>query len=481
MHEGRVLAGKYRLLSKLTAGGMGSVWRAEHVELGSPAAVKLLEPTIADSAEALARFKREAQSSASLRSSNIVQVFDFGVDGHTPYIAMELLRGRSLSEVLRERKTLPPQETAMILAQVARAAAWAHSRGIVHRDLKPGNVFLSEDANDIVVKLLDFGIAKPIHMDFTVTPVTLAGAIMGTPQYMSPEQASGRREVDHRTDIWAFAVIAFECLTGRHAFQADTLGGLVLAICTEPMPIPSEHGNVPEGFDEWFARATERDPDERFQDITEAGEALLAVCGGDPTSSRPLRLPGEFADLLPTAAPLTPRTRVQYPFAPDATTTMHSGFVTRKLKLAIFVGLFGTGAAAAALLHFSSERNASAARAASVRNPFASHTSAPPSPNSPAPESRQASSLPSPTPSNASSDDTHAKSAPPANVTGKKRRSASDHKSASMLSMPFAPSPSARAPLVPASAPESQALPAPASPCDPGMKNKLGFCPRPGK
>ena len=285
MRQGRILAGKYRLVSKLTEGGMGMVWRAEHVELGSPAAVKLLDPTIADSSEALARFKREAQSAASLRCTNIVQIFDFGVDENMPYIAMELLRGKSLAEKLRAERQLSPVDTAAVLSQVARAAAWAHSQGIVHRDLKPGNIFLSEDADDIVVKLLDFGIAKPVHMDLSETPVTLTGAIMGTPQYMSPEQASGKKLVDHRTDIWSFGIIAFECIIGRHAFHADTLGGLVLAICTEPLPKPSDFAQVPPGFDEWFAQAAHRDLDKRFPTITEAADTLRFICGVESTGN----------------------------------------------------------------------------------------------------------------------------------------------------------------------------------------------------
>jgi serine/threonine protein kinase len=288
MRQGRILAGKYRLISKLTEGGMGMVWRAEHVELGTPAAVKVLDPTIAESAEALARFKREAQSAASLRSTNIVQIFDFGVDDTQPYIAMELLRGKSLADKLRIEGRMSPAETAAVLSQVARATAWAHSRGIVHRDLKPGNIFLSEDADDIVVKLLDFGIAKPVQLDLSETPVTLTGAIMGTPQYMSPEQASGKKVVDHRTDIWSFAIIAFECLTVQHAFRADTLGGLVLAICTEPMPKPSDFGVVPQGFDTWFARAASRELSQRYSSITDAADALRFVCGADTTGSNRL-------------------------------------------------------------------------------------------------------------------------------------------------------------------------------------------------
>lgn len=279
MPDDRVIAGKYRLITKLSEGGMGAVWRAEHLELNCPAAVKLLDPVFAESPEAFARFKREAQSAAFLRSTNIVQIFDFGLDDGVPYIAMELLRGQSLAERLSEKCPLSPRETAVILSQVAKAVTWAHGMDIVHRDLKPGNIFLSEDAGENVVKLVDFGIAKPLHPDLSDEPVTLTGSIMGTPRYMSPEQASGRRRVDHRTDIWSFGIVGFECLTGCHAFAAETLGGLLLAICTDPLPIPSHIAQVPTGFDEWFARCVHREPGLRFMSIAEAADVLRFVCG----------------------------------------------------------------------------------------------------------------------------------------------------------------------------------------------------------
>src|SRR5664280_1051154 len=259
MPDDRVIAGKYRLITKLSEGGMGAVWRAEHLELNCPAAVKLLDPAFAESPEAFARFKREAQSAASLRSTNIVQIFDFGLDDGVPYIAMELLRGQSLAERLSEKCPLSPRQTAAIL--------------------KPGNIFLSEDAAENVVKLVDFGIATPLHPDLSDEPVTLTGSIMGTPRYMSPEQASGRRRVDHRTDIWSFGIVGFECLTGCHAFAAETLGGLLLAICTDPLPIPSHIAQVPTGFDEWFARCVHREPGLRFLSIAEAADVLRFVCG----------------------------------------------------------------------------------------------------------------------------------------------------------------------------------------------------------
>lgn len=281
MSDGQVLAERYRLIEQLSRGGMGSVWRAEHIELGTPAAVKLIDPTLADTEEALIRFRREAQAAASLRSSNIVQIFDYGVAGGIPYIAMELLRGQSLARRLATNAPLSPLETAVILMQVGKAVAWAHSMGVVHRDLKPDNVFLAEDAGETVVKLLDFGIAKTFSLGFAEPPTTVAGAIMGTPYYMSPEQAVGDRTVDYRSDIWSYGVIAFECLTGQRPFAADSVGGLVLAICSGKIPKPSDCAEVPAGFDEWFVCAANRDPAGRFPSIRDAAVELRRICAKD--------------------------------------------------------------------------------------------------------------------------------------------------------------------------------------------------------
>ena len=279
MHEGRLLSGRYRLLSKLGQGGMGSVWRAEHVALRTIAAVKLIDPSIAESAEARARFEREAQAAASLRSAHVVQILDYGVDDGLPYIVMELLQGESLADRLERVGRLEPRETAVILAQVAKAMARAHEQHIVHRDLKPDNIFLIRDGDEEIAKVLDFGIAKS-RGDGVTNVATQTGTMLGTPYYMSPEQAIGQRAVDHRTDIWAFAVIAYESITGARPFEGETIGGVAVAICVGRIPRPSEVGSVPEGFDEWFARCTDRDPNQRFQSIKDAAVHLQAVCEG---------------------------------------------------------------------------------------------------------------------------------------------------------------------------------------------------------
>jgi len=272
-----VVSGRYRLESLLGQGGMGSVWRAHHLALNAPVAIKLIDPALAGSPEAQARFIREAQAAAALRSPNVVQTLDFGVDQGVPYIVMELLVGESLADRLARVGRLTPADTARIVGDVAKAIGKAHAAEIVHRDLKPDNVFLAHDEDDEVVKVLDFGVAKATGAVGASTSRTRTGAILGTPYYMSPEQAQGDKRVDWRTDLWALAVIAFECLVGRRPFEADGLGSLIMQICAAPVPVPSTLGPVPRGFDAWWAKATVRDPTARFQSAKELASTLRAV------------------------------------------------------------------------------------------------------------------------------------------------------------------------------------------------------------
>ncbi|HEY1535481.1 MAG TPA: serine/threonine-protein kinase, partial [Polyangiaceae bacterium] len=300
-----IIAGKYRLLRKLGQGGMGSVWYAEHLTLHSPVAIKLIDPSIADNAEALGRFLREAQSAASLRSPHVVQILDHGVDNGVPYIAMELLEGESLADRLTRVGRLSPGETARVLQHVARAIGRAHEAGIVHRDLKPDNIYLVRNDDEEIAKVLDFGIAKSnAHgLGASAGGGTRTGAVLGTPYYMSPEQAEGAKTLDGRADIWAMGVIAFECLLGSRPFDEETLGSLLLAICARPIPIPSQRGPVPPGFDEWFARACARDVTERYAAARDAAADLRQVCDGKLSTSGnygpPPNAPGALGSQTP--------------------------------------------------------------------------------------------------------------------------------------------------------------------------------------
>src|SRR6187402_104715 len=213
--SGHSIGGRYCLVAKLGAGGMGEVWQAEHVTLKSQVAIKFINPELAASGNGLQRFLREAQACAALKSSHIVQVFDFGVDHEVPYIAMELLKGENLGERLQREHALTPAATGMILTHVARAMTHAHEVGIVHRDLKPDNVFIVREHGAEIAKVVDFGVAKVTGggLDSTTGGGTKTGAILGTPFYVSPEQARGNKAVDFRSDLWALGVIVYECLT----------------------------------------------------------------------------------------------------------------------------------------------------------------------------------------------------------------------------------------------------------------------------
>jgi len=284
--KGTVLADRYRLVERLGEGSMGSVWRAEHLTLGSEVAIKLLDASIARHSVALARFMREARSAASLKSVHVVQIHDFGVFGEIPYIAMELLRGETLGARVRRLGKLDPGETAQILTHVARAIGKAHEAGVVHRDLKPDNIFLVREDDEEFAKVLDFGVAKAGEGVFAAT-LTSAGKLLGTPAYMSAEQAAGT-PVDRRTDLWAMAVIAFECLTGTLPFIGDDLPDLLHAIHDGPIPIPSRLGRVPVGFDAWFARGVARRLDDRFRSAREMAAELRRICADD-TAGAPRR------------------------------------------------------------------------------------------------------------------------------------------------------------------------------------------------
>jgi serine/threonine protein kinase len=276
---GQLIADRYKLDRPLERGAMGSVWRAEQVRLRAPVAVKFLDPSLIGDKEMHDRFIQEARSAAAVRSAHVVQVFDYGTEDGVPYIAMELLDGENLDTRLGARGTLSPAELAKLFTELARGISQAHAIGVIHRDLKPGNIFIAREGEHEVTKIVDFGIAKVKASALRLTQGigTQLGTLLGTPQYMSPEQVRGSGSIDHRTDLWALAVIACECLTGRCPFSGATIGDLTVQICTEKPPAPSSFGPVPAGFDQWFFKATQKKPTKRFQSVEEMAERLHAV------------------------------------------------------------------------------------------------------------------------------------------------------------------------------------------------------------
>jgi len=230
---GTTLDGRYRLVAHLASGGMGAIFRAEHVYMRKELALKVLRPDLSSLPDIAERFRREAEIAAGLEHDNIVRVTDFG---RSPegwlFLSMELLEGESLFERLRRAGPLMPEEAVSILVQMCRGLEAAHARGVVHRDLKPENIFLTAQPAGLV-KILDFGIAK--LTDPQVASDTQAGMVVGTPEYLSPEQAMGSA-VDGRADVYAVGLIGWRMLAGHHPFRAEDARGLLMMQATKPVP-----------------------------------------------------------------------------------------------------------------------------------------------------------------------------------------------------------------------------------------------------
>jgi len=264
-----------RLVSRIGEGGMGSVWVAEDLAAGGPVAVKTLSPRHLRDPELRQRFKQEAHILARIESPHVVEVLEYGeTDSGVPYIVMELLHGETLGSRLQRLGPLPLADVVRIVGQAALALDRAHQFGIVHRDLKPENLFLTQVAGGLFVKVIDFGIAKLPVADLR-NVLTLTGQIIGTPNYMSPEAMMDSRAVDHRSDTWALAAVAYEALTGRRPFDARSFGEQMLivnaAVFKKPTTLRPE---LPEPLDAWVERALKRDPAARFSSVREAAFAL---------------------------------------------------------------------------------------------------------------------------------------------------------------------------------------------------------------
>lgn len=288
--EGVTLAGRYRLIRKLGSGGMGSVWLAHDTSLDSTCAIKLIDEQKSKNQEIRLRFAREAKATAQLRGPHVVDVFDRGECDGVLYIAMEYLVGEDLCSRLAASEILSGPAAYKIVAHVARALAGAHALGIVHRDLKPENIFLIAGYDEEIAKVLDFGIAQ--HDDYQLADrATRTGSFLGTPYYVSPEQARGR-PTDHRSDLWSLGVITFQCLTGRLPFDADSLADLMCLILSEPIvPITAYAPDLPPAMQTWWEKAVQRDRELRFQSAKEMSDALADALGLEARVMVPSILP----------------------------------------------------------------------------------------------------------------------------------------------------------------------------------------------
>jgi serine/threonine-protein kinase len=274
---GKVVEGKYRIEALVGRGGMGAVFRAENVRIGKAVALKIMHRGYATGSESEQRFLREARVAGSLGHPNIVEVFDLGhTDDGKPFQVMELLEGQTLAERIRTEGALPEREALDFAEEVLSALEAAHDRGVVHRDLKPENVFLTERGDRTTAKLLDFGVSKSLGEH--TQSLTLTGVVVGTPYYLSPEQARGERDVDHRVDIWAMGVLMYEALTGVLPFTAKSYDKLLTKILTQKPALPSRfQPRLTPAVEALILRALSPDRRERFRSATEMLAALRAA------------------------------------------------------------------------------------------------------------------------------------------------------------------------------------------------------------
>lgn len=282
--QGQVIAGRYRLLDLLGKGSMGSVWRAEYKHYNTTVAVKIMHGEMACDDEARGRFLREAKIASTLKSPYLTQVVDFGNLGEDPedgvFMVLEHLEGISLHQRIKTMGRLPLQETYRWVSNVCAGMSLAHQHGLVHRDLKPANIFLTYAQGTQIAKVLDFGVAKaPDALSMTAMDPTRTGVIVGSPYYMSPEQARGVRDIDHRSDLWSIGVVAFECLSGSRPIGGKVLADIMVNVLIEPIPAMSSVVPVPPAVDAWMARALARDRDNRFSTAEEMAYAFQAAMG----------------------------------------------------------------------------------------------------------------------------------------------------------------------------------------------------------
>lgn len=280
MESGQTIAGKYRLNRMIGTGGMASVWSATNIFTEREFAMKFMLPQVARTPEAARRFLLEAKISARINHPNIIEVIDVGqAEDGSLFLVMELLTGQSLDVAIRRQSpTMPIADFTAILRDCARALAAAHKSGVIHRDLKPTNIFLHKDRDgNGIAKILDFGVSKILEEEKN-TQLTVAGTVLGSPLYMSPEQAMGAPGIDGRTDIFAFGSIMFEALTGRRAFDAPNFNALIVTIATQqPLKVDDVAPHLPESLKSIIRDCMVTDKNKRLLTFDQIADRLAAA------------------------------------------------------------------------------------------------------------------------------------------------------------------------------------------------------------
>jgi len=292
---GDLVAGKYRIERRIGGGSMGVVYAARHELLGKAVALKLISEEAASTSQAVHRFYNEARAAAQIESDHVARVLDVGhADDGSPFMALELLDGCDLAELLEQDGPQPVVEVVGWVLQALEAIADAHSIGIVHRDLKPANLFLAHKRDGTsTIKVLDFGISKNVARDEAATTLTVTSSILGSPTYMAPEQLRDAKSVDGRADIWSIGVVLYELLAGRLPFAAQNVADLFVAILERsPTSLRATRPDIPPALEGVVMRCLSRDTDARFGDAAALAEALapFGPPGADSAVERIRRL-----------------------------------------------------------------------------------------------------------------------------------------------------------------------------------------------
>ena len=298
--------GAYAIGAHVADGSMGAVYEAHHRETRERVAIKVLHPNIARDEVAAERFRREYETASSLRHANIIDVHDFGeTEDGAEFMTMEFLDGEELRLLLDRQGALPPARTVRIVCQIASALQHAHRDGVIHRDLKPENIFLCSGANGDEIRILDFGSVK-LQVE-SGPKLTMLGTTLGSPYYMSPEQAMGKRDVDPRTDVFALAAITHELATGEVAFGGDQIAEILHKIVSEdPPPVSIANPDYPWAFDAVVRKGLQKDKQERFGSSADLAQAMLESFGLDGDVERWARAPVEETQKAIAASPDPP-------------------------------------------------------------------------------------------------------------------------------------------------------------------------------
>jgi len=305
IQAGLVLSNRYRLISRIGEGGMASVWEAIDTSKGETRAVKFLAPALVASKEARARFEREVKAAIRIACPFVVRIHDWGLaHGKQPYMVLDRLAGQDLDQHLATDPILPLSEVQRIVRHVCGALAEAHAVGIIHRDIKPANIFLTREGTEQVAKVLDFGIARIQGDESHSRQLTRPDEILGTLEYISPEQLLGQWPVDGRADLYGLGVVAYRCLTGKVPFPGDSLGEILLAFSKNcPESTSAIRPELPKGIDDWMKKALCQDRTKRFQTAREMADAFIALTpdSGEFSPAQdaaPVVLPSKLALLL---------------------------------------------------------------------------------------------------------------------------------------------------------------------------------------